>query len=398
MSITRPFEFSHGSLRIEFDPELGSWTALSFRGDNLMIRGSRSAFRLRIDGIDISDWRLVNHNMIKQAGGIEVVLEYASDTAIGMRAWQIFDLFGDAGRIERWLHVAAMPGVSRHVQGAALRIEGLTAGSPDNTNVSVVNAPTSPNVPLKEFAASANEQTDYGEGPLILSRIEPPLHIWMLPTSDETSRRLKVMRHSDAVSGSFIAEHEFEFDAMVGADETVTAAEHMILIQNREWRTALAHAGKHLGQRGIEPAAWRGDVLSEWVIQGLADGLVDGAAIARLIGEYVLSLPPLTTLSVEIPHSLSQAESNPGLALAATLAIINGVTSSHLKFPSGFSRQLFVAEHRSKGSFIVTNFSNVTQELAPMHEEETRHAPAALFRGRIAPWDTQVLGEGFDGH
>ena len=142
MSITLPLEFSHGRLRIAFDPDLGSWTVLSFRGDNLMLRGSRSAFRLRIDGIDIADWRLVNRSMIKQAGGIEVVLEYASDTADDMRAWQIFDIFGDAGRIERWLHVAAMPGVSRHVQGAALCIEGLTAGDPDNTNVSVVNAPT----------------------------------------------------------------------------------------------------------------------------------------------------------------------------------------------------------------------------------------------------------------
>ena len=253
-------------------------------------------------------------------------------------------------------------------------------------------------MPLKEFAASANQPADYGEGPLILCRVEPPLHIWMLPTAEETTRRLKVMRHSDDASGSFIAEHEFEFDAMVGADETVTVAEQMILIQNREWRAALAHAGKLMGQRGIEPAAWRGDVLLEWVTRGLAEGLVDGAAIARLIGEYVLSLPPLTTLSFEIAHSSSQAETRPGLALAATLANLSDATSSHLKFPSGFARELFVAEHRSKGRFIVTNFSNVAQELAPLHEEETRHAPAALFRGRIAPWDTQVIGEGFDSH
>lgn len=376
-----PTEYAHGPLRIEIDPPTGAWTGLSFRGDNLMQRGARSTFSILTDGVDVDEWSLRTQWSMKIPSGVEVILEYNCETLPGLRVWQLFDLYGDAGRIERWLHVASAPGKTVSIQKATLSIDGLTAGAPETALASIPGAPMHPALPLDspELARESILQPI-----LAISRIDPPLHIAVIPAADPNQARLSVVRLAGSAPTRFVARHEFMLNAGVDGDQTLSAAEQVIRIQNKDWRSALTAAGKLVAQREIPPLFWDGSSVEPWLAEGLATGKLDGADVQRFFAEYVLARPPQTALDFE--KQIVPIAESPAGAIGVLLSELSRTNGTQLRFPESAIRSLCVIERRTDPPVvIVANLSDAEQVI-----DSALGGGGASLPGRIRPWETIV--------
>ncbi|HEY3332853.1 MAG TPA: alpha-amylase family glycosyl hydrolase [Capsulimonadaceae bacterium] len=264
----QPTEYSHGALRITVN-EAGHVSGVSFRGDNLMLPASEWGFSLTIDGAESADWQLQSQFTTKLPNGIEVTLEYSSPSVADLRVWQILDLYGDAGRIERWVHVATSPKTPRSMTKATLTMTGLTAGSPEKTGVSVPMARIKPGTPLADIAQrprvfpSGDKPNDHGDFDLVLSspdlilgtvtfsRSEPPLHVAVTPFAEDIPATTRLYGAGDGPV--VVVEHEFATEVRLNGEGTVTAGEQVMQIQHKDWRGALPAIGKLFGQRGYMP-------------------------------------------------------------------------------------------------------------------------------------------------
>lgn len=364
MDISLPLEFSHASLRLAFDPRTGDWTSFFFRGDNLMTRGARSGFALTVDGVDSAGWTLKSHNVMKLPAGSEVVLEYACADFPDLRAWQIFDLYGDSGRVERWLHLAARPNSERRINASVLWLEGLTAGDPQGAAATVVNCPFIP-AELPHVGADPVRFDGFPDPLLTISRPDPALHVAVIPSTEDASATLQL---SLGPSGSMLAEYRWQCAAAVDGDETVTVAEQIILVQNRPWQAAMQQAGKLQAQRSVEPQAWRGDRIAGWLCDRIGDNSLDGSGVQRLLGDYVLSLPPGSKLKMAAAACPSPASA----PLSSLLDFLSGGASGDFRFPAGYPREICAVQGAEQ--IVLANFSSRAVSVD------------AEARRQVAPW------------
>lgn len=267
-----PTEFSHGPLRLTVD-ERGSVAGISFRGDNVMLPSGGTRLLLTINGSEYAEWDMLSCSSVKLPNGTEITQEYSSPSVPGLRVWQIIDIYGDAGRIERWVHVAGPRDVEYALTKAVLAIEGLTAGAPDKTEVSVPMTRVLPGTPLSDIAKRAKifddavkpdsngnfdlvlSAPDLILGTVTFSRPEPPLHLMVTPFGDDIAINTRVFGGGD--DHTVVVEHEFAADVRLWQVDTVTVGEQAIQLQQKDWRTALPALGKLYAQRGFVPPEGR---------------------------------------------------------------------------------------------------------------------------------------------